>query len=167
MQANIGTKRKRQCFSRRSDKGEAHQRPAAPRSDIGLCHQTSLLPRSGWSDLPLQVGEGSHQGSESPLARSERSDKGGKHQAPETRASRTERSDKGGNHDKSTSSPPEASLTAAQIYGEKYQSELRFLTCACCAFSHSCSGLEIRLATPLNEWRVSPFGPCDPGLGCW
>jgi hypothetical protein len=33
--------------------------------------------------------------------------------------------------------------------------------------SHSCSGLEIRLATPLNEWHVSPFGPCDPGLGCW
>jgi len=33
--------------------------------------------------------------------------------------------------------------------------------------SHSCSGLEIRLATPLNEWHFLPFGPCDPGLGSW
>jgi hypothetical protein len=121
-----------------------------PRSDIGLCHQTSLLPRSEWSDLP--VGEGSCQSSESPLARSERSDKGGSHQAPEGprsdkggshQAPEGPRSDKGGTHDKSSPSPPKDTLTAAQIYGEKYQSELRFLTCACCAFEGPRSGYRL------------------------
>ena len=107
-----------------------------PRSDRGGSHQTSLLPRSEWPDLP--VGEGSCQSSESPLARSERSDKGGSHQVPEG-----PRSDKGGTHDKSSSSPPEDTLTAAQIYGEKYQSELRFLTCACCAFEGPRSGYRL------------------------
>ena len=135
--------------SERSDKGEAHQRPAAPRSersDKGGSHQTSLLPRSEWTDLP--VGEGSCQSSESPLARSERSDKGGSHQVPEG-----PRSDKGGTHDKSSSSPPEDTLTAAQIYGEKYQSELRFLTCACCAFEGPRSGYRLLsdLARGLSE----------------
>ena len=150
MQDNIGppgTKRKRQCFSRRSDKGACHQRPAAPRSersDKGLSHQTSLLPRSVWPDLPLPVGELEGLGacqcqiSDSPLTRPARSDKGGSHQAPEG-----PRSDKGGIHDKSSTSPPKDTLTAAQIYGEKYQSELRFLTCACCAFEGPRSGYRL------------------------
>ena len=145
MQDNLfppGTKRKRQCFSRRSDKGASHQRPAAPRSDIGLSHQTSLLPRSEWPDLPMPAGEGACQSSlaDRPFTRPARSDKGGSHVAPETRA---ERSDKGGTHDKSSPSPPKDTLTAAQIYGEKYQSELRFLTCACCAFEGPRSGYRL------------------------
>ena len=131
MQDNIcppGTKRKRQCFSRRSDKGASHQRPVAPRSersDIGLCHQTSLLPSSEWSDLPLPVGETSCPSSERLLARSARSDKGGTH------------------HKSSASQSPPLALSAAQIYGEKYQSELRFLTCACCAFEGPRSGYRL------------------------
>ena len=192
MQDNIGppgTKRKRQCFSRRSDKGACHQRPAAPRSersDKGLSHQTSLLPRSVWPDLPLPVGELEGLGacqcqiSDSPLTRPARSDKGGSHQAPEGprsdrggshqapegprsdrggshqapegprsdkggshQAPEGPRSDKGGIHDKSSTSPPKDTLTAAQIYGEKYQSELRFLTCACCAFEGPRSGYRL------------------------
>ena len=109
----------------RSDKGASHQRPAAPRSDIGLCHQTRTSEsRSEWSILPLPVAEGSCQGSESLLTRSTRSDKGG-------------------THHKSLPPPPGDTLSAAQIYGEKYQSELRFLTCACCAFEGPRSGYRL------------------------
>ena len=126
----------------RSDKGGSHQRPAAPRSersDKGLSHQTSLLPRSEWPDLPLPVGEACRSSlADSPLTRPTRSDKGGSHEAPEG-----PRSDKGGTHDKSSPSPPKDTLTAAQIYGEKYQSELRFLTCACCAFEGPRSGYRL------------------------
>ena len=128
----IGTKRKRR-----------------PRPDIGRSHQTSEAPRPerSASDLPLAAEVLSHPTSlpESPLARSERSDKGGSHQVPETRQARTERSDKGGTHDKSSPTPPKDrdTLTAAQIYGEKYQSELRFLTCACCAFEGPRSGYRL------------------------
>ena len=160
----IGTKRKRRPTSTsrpdkgrshqrseapRSDKGESHQRPAAPRSDKGLSHQTSLHPRSEWPDLPLPVGDSEIRlgasGCQSSLAdslvtRSVRSDKGGSHQAPETRA---ERPDKVGTHDKSSPSPSKDTWTAAQIYGEKYQSELRFLTCACCAFEGHRSGYRL------------------------
>ena len=112
----------------RSDKGGSHQRPTAPRSersDIGLCHQTSLLPRSEWSDLPLPVEEGSCPSSESLLTRSVRSDKGSTH------------------HKSSVSWSSLAALSAAQIYGKKYQSELRFLTCACCAFEGPRSGYRL------------------------
>ena len=121
---NMGTKRKRQCFSRRSD--------------IGRPHNTLVLPRPELSDVPLPVGFGSCQSSDSPLTRPARSDKGGSHEAPEG-----PRSDQGGTHDKSSTSPPKDTLTAAQIYGEKYQSELRFLTCACCAFEGPRSGYRL------------------------
>jgi len=142
-------KQKRPRIHPRSDKGESHQRPVAPRSDIGLCHQTSPLPRSV---LPLPVGEASCSSSESLLTRSARSDKGGTHQAPEGprsdkgeihQAPEDPRSDKGGTHHKSSPSPPKDTLSAAQIYGEKYQSELRFLTCACCAFEGPRSGYRL------------------------
>jgi hypothetical protein len=99
-----------------------------PRSDKGRSHQISelLAPSSEWSDLPLPVGKGASgcQSLNSPLTRSTRSDKGG-------------------THHKSSPSPPKDTLSAAQIYGEKYQSELRFLTCACCAFEGPRSGYRL------------------------
>jgi hypothetical protein len=54
---------------------------------------------------------------------------------------RKTRSDTGSTHKRrKTQAAPKP--TAAQTYGEKYQSELRFLTCACCAFEGPRSGFK-------------------------
>jgi hypothetical protein len=67
--------------------------------------------------------------------RHRRSDAGRKHDMPDQ-----PRSDTGSKHKRRKLQAPKP--TAAQTYGEKYQSELRFLTCACCAFEGPRSGFK-------------------------
>jgi hypothetical protein len=154
-------KQKRPRLHPRSDKGASHRTSLLPRSEWpesdlplpvargeGACHGKSSLTDTSPLTRPARSDKGgSHQAPEGP-----RSDRGGSHQAPEGprsdrggshQAPEGPRSDRGGTHDKSSQSPPKDTLTAAQIYGEKYQSELRFLTCACCAFEGPRSGYRL------------------------
>jgi len=91
--------------------------------------------------------------SDKPKKRRPRSDTGHKHLKLSNERKR--RSDTGGKHDKLSDQPRSdtgskhkrrkiqaSKPTAAQTYGEKYQSELRFLTCACCAFEGPRSGFK-------------------------
>jgi hypothetical protein len=169
-------KQKRPRFHQRSDKGGSHQAPEAPRSDKGGSHQAPEAPRSdkggshqtSESDVSRFKKSRSDNGGSQPQSstvdllqlqfeRPPRSDKGATHQTPEAPRSdkgtthqtpEAPRSDKGGIHRTFTTLLREGSKTAAQLYGEKYQSELRFLTCACCAFEGPRSGF--RLLADLN-----------------
>jgi len=100
---------------RRSDTGRKHDvrpRPDQPLSDTGSKHDMR----------PDQPG-------------GPRSDTGRKHHMSDQ-----PRSDTGSKHKRRKIQAPKP--TAAQTYGEKYHSELRFLTCACCAFEGPRSGFK-------------------------
>ena len=114
-----------------------------PRSDIGRKHETLSYERKIRSDTgPDQpCSDTGHNlnheklSDQRPLAR--RSDFGHKHE----KLSDQPRSDTGSTH-KRRKIQAAPKPTAAQTYGEKYQSELRFLTCACCAFEGPRSGFK-------------------------
>lgn len=88
------------------------KRHRGPRSDIGRKHDMPSRPRS-------DIGRKHEKLSDE---RKTRSDTGSAHKRRKIQAA--------------------PKPTAAQTYGEKYQSELRFLTCACCAFEGPRSGFK-------------------------
>ena len=133
-----------------------------PRSDIGRKHEMLSDERKTRSDAghkhdKLSVerktrSDAGHKHDKLSVERKTRSDTGSKHE----KLSDQPRSDTGRTHEKLSDQPRSDTgsahkrrkiqaapkPTAAQTYGEKYQSELRFLTCACCAFEGPRSGFK-------------------------
>jgi hypothetical protein len=103
-----------------------------PRSDIGRKHEKLSDERKTRSDIGSKHEKLSDE-------RKTRSDTGSKHEMLSDE--RKTRSDTGSAH-KRRKIQAAPKPTAAQTYGEKYQSELRFLTCACCAFEGPRSGFK-------------------------